>query len=94
MSAASPSASGMPAPTRVESCRVAMTISVWTPRLEPGSEMAVRGWSRVHQAAAVTDSEPPQAGRWAARGSYYRIDLRDYEAFHRPLPLSVLLSLR
>lgn len=36
------------------------------------------GSSRVAAAAASTQQEPPNAGKWAGRSSYYRIELEDF----------------
>lgn len=61
-------------------------------RVEPNSEMALRGLSRVVAPASITRREPPDAGRWTGREEYYRIDLRNYQAFGRALPLRTLLE--
>ena len=51
-------------------------------------EKRVQGFSEVIGSAIETAEEPPRAGRWAGRRSYYRIPLNNY------LPLQPALSLR
>src|SRR5262249_19830308 len=43
------------------------------------------GWSRVAGPYQETTQGPPLPGRWAGRPSYYRIDLKDYREFSRPI---------
>jgi len=46
------------------------------------------GKSTVESKYREVREEPPSPGDWAGRGSYYRIDLKDYKSFPRALPLS------
>jgi hypothetical protein len=46
------------------------------------------GWSRVAEAFQVGTEAPPNPAQWAARPSYYRIPLTDYQAFPHKVPLS------
>lgn len=47
----------------------------------------IRGRSWVVKPCIETSKEPVQAGPWSGRESYYRIDLKDYRAFDRPMRL-------
>lgn len=57
------------------------------------NESRLIGRSTVSRAVIETNDEPPMAGEWAKRGSYYRIDLIGYEEFSQPVPLSVFTSM-
>lgn len=57
-----------------------------------GTDSFLTGISTVEKAAILTDVEPPMAGVWAGRGSYYRVELKDYSGFAQPLALSILIQ--
>jgi 5-methylcytosine-specific restriction protein B len=46
------------------------------------------GWSRVAAPVREVKESPPNPGEWAGRTSYFRIDLKNYEAFPRLIPRS------
>jgi hypothetical protein len=50
------------------------------------------GFSYVKQPASIVDTEPPSPGSWANRGTYYRIDLRDYSTLDTPVPIDGFLE--
>ena len=46
------------------------------------------GWSYVSAPFRELKESPPSPGQWAGRPSYYRIDLKGYQEFPRPIPLN------
>jgi hypothetical protein len=50
------------------------------------------GWSYVSTPYHEVTNEPPSPGPWAGRKSYYRIDLKGYREFARPLPLTTFIE--
>ena len=50
------------------------------------------GFSFAKTGFSETRTEPPQAGPWKDRPSYYRIELRDYTPFEAPVPLTAILT--
>ncbi|WP_428381935.1 HNH endonuclease [Nevskia ramosa] len=52
------------------------------------------GYSRASGDGFTTTKRPPEAGSWSFSPSFYRADLADYTAFHRPISLSAVFSER
>lgn len=52
-------------------------------------ELRFCGTSTIRSPFLETSNEPPLAGRWAGRSSYYRIEIGDY--YDLPRPLSIKL---
>jgi hypothetical protein len=50
------------------------------------------GRSFVKGPAVILNTEPPSAGAWSGRGTYYRIDLRDYADFDSHVRLDNFLQ--
>jgi hypothetical protein len=48
------------------------------------------GFSIAAGAGFETSKRPPDAGEWAFATTFYRADLRDYNAFHAPINLDVV----
>src|SRR5262249_54316083 len=46
------------------------------------------GWSYVSAPFRELTEGPPSPGQWAGRPSYYRIDLKAYQPFPHPIPLT------
>lgn len=55
-------------------------------------DSVLRGWSVVRDNPRETADEPPHAGEWAGRPSYYIVELRDFTEFRNPEPLSIFLT--
>jgi hypothetical protein len=50
------------------------------------------GRSFAATAAQIVTNEPPNAGKWANRGEYYRIELRDFLYFANPLRMDLFIK--
>ena len=50
------------------------------------------GWSYVAAPFREVKESPPSPGQWAGRPSYYRIELKDYQDFSRPIPLKEFIE--
>jgi hypothetical protein len=50
------------------------------------------GFSYVSSPAETTSEEPPSSGAWANRGTYYRINLRDYTSLDTPVRVDRFLE--
>lgn len=50
----------------------------------------LNGYSFVDKNCQVTNEEPPEAGKWAGRTQYYKIELKHYEQFERLLDLRII----
>jgi hypothetical protein len=50
------------------------------------------GFSYVRSPVATTTTEPPSPGVWADRGTYYRINLRDYTPVDTPIRVDRFLD--
>ncbi len=50
------------------------------------------GSSVVAEEVRTVATEPPSAGAWAGESSYYRIELKAYEAFEAPVAIPTLLA--
>lgn len=61
-------------------------------RTDENQQLELRGSSVASGAAIRLKSAPPDAGPWAGRDEYYRIDLHGYEDFETRVPLAVLLK--
>ena len=59
----------------------------WPDRIH---EARLAGFSLAKSGAEVTTKEPPSAAKWAARGTYYRIPLRRFTPFEKPLSITVI----
>ena len=55
-------------------------------------ESRMCGWSIVETSYEETHEEPPLAGDWSGRDTYYRIDLTDYNDFSDPMPLHLITT--
>ena len=50
-------------------------------------ESRIAGWSVVKEACREVTEEPPRAGEWAGRGSYYMVQLTGFNEVEHPTPL-------
>lgn len=56
------------------------------------NETRIVGISVVSSPCRVIQQEPPLAGNWAGRDSYFRIDLKDYSPISSPLAMHTLID--
>ena len=50
------------------------------------------GFSYIASSVEITNEEPPSAGKWANRGSYYRLNTRNYATFETPIRVDRMLE--
>ncbi len=57
-----------------------------------GGQRRIAGMSTVASAVEERDDEPPDAGKWAEMGPYYRVALKDYRPFPNAPSVDVLVQ--
>ena len=58
---------------------------------ETSAEFRLCGYSRVAEPCKEVETEPPKAGEWAGRTSYYRTELEEFRELERALSIPVFL---
>ena len=51
------------------------------------NDSVIAGYSVVENPCRETNDEPPNAGAWSGMAPYYRVDLKGYQPFERPVKL-------
>ena len=55
------------------------------------NDSVIEGYSVVDKPFVEIDAEPPKAGPWADMAPYYRVDVKGFQRFARPVPLGDFL---